>query len=236
MPIFEYNNRKIDVPEDKIEAFKKNFPTAALFEEDEKEVGITPDIQPPSIEKPDEMMPDMDSLPGKPMGEASSVPRDDFAIDPLQTDTSDSVGPKMDTDLKSAFDKTPLGEARLSTIDKVANSPDYSIGVEQQAYNRLTGQSDRPMQMLGQTEDAIAKASRQEYENYKHQKEGTRIFKEGLIPKIKELEDRIGVESEEAYQSEKAKLDKLQADKPFYLKALEALTDRDPTRGTIDPF
>ena len=234
MPIFEYNNIKFHVAEDKIEAFKKNFPTATLFEEDEKKVEITPDIQSSSIEKPDEMMPDMDSLPGKPMGEASSVPRDDFAIDPF--DTSDYVGPKMDTDLKSAFDKTSLGEARLATIDKVANSPDYSIGVEQQAYNRLTGQSDRPIQMLGQKEDAIAKASRQEYENYKHQKEGTRIFKEGLIPKIKELEDRISVESEETYQSEKAKLDKLQADKPFYLKALEALAKGDPNKEDRDPF
>ena len=80
----------------KIEAFKNNFPTATLFEEDEKEVEITPDVQSPSIEKPDEMIPDMDSLPGKPMGEASSAPRDDFAIDPF--DTSDYVGPKMDTD------------------------------------------------------------------------------------------------------------------------------------------
>ena len=234
MPIFEYNNTKINVPEDKIEAFKKNFPTATLFEEKEKEVEITPDVRPPSIEKPDEMMPDMDSLPGKPMGEASSVPRDDFAIDPF--DTSDSVGPKMDTDLKSAFDKTPLGEARLSTIDKVANSPDYSIGVEQQAYNRLTGQSDRPMQMLGQTEDAIAKASRQEYENYKHQKEGTRIFKEGLVPKIKDLQERIKTESAETYTAEKAQLDSLKADKPFYLKALEGLAEGDPNKAVHDPF
>ena len=184
MPIFEYNNTKIDVPEDKIEAFKKNFPTAILFEAKEKEIEITPEIQSPSVEKPAELIPEQTSV-------APKAPREELSMRPLQTDTSDYVGAKMGADLKGAFDKTSLGEERLDELAEASKSPDYSKSVTDQAYDSLTGYSDRPIQKLGQKEDGIGKAAREGYEPYKAEVQDGRIFKASLIPQIENLKKEI---------------------------------------------